>query len=197
VDAPFYARTSDGIRAPDHEVIFSTWTTGLPDVPTDRGFSLHSALLHPQSRGRLALTSTDWNAPLFIDPGYFSEPGDLATLCAAVEQCVELAGSPALFNQRSGAVRRPPSGKTELREFVKNRMGTYWHPVGTCSMGIEACSVVDPTLCVHGTSNLRVADSSVMPRITSGNTLAPTLVIAERAASFMTNKQGSAALDLL
>ncbi|MFC0698795.1 GMC family oxidoreductase [Paraburkholderia humisilvae] len=185
VGAHLYARTSDGIHVPDHEVIVSAWATELPDVPVERGFSLHTALVRPQSRGRLALTSTDRNAPLLIDPGYFSEPGDLATLCAAIEKCVELAASPALLDQRSGAVRMPPSGKAALREFVKNRMGTYWHPVGTCSMGIEACSVVDPTLCVHGISNLRVADSSVMPRITTGNTLAPTLVIAERAASLI------------
>jgi choline dehydrogenase len=185
--AHLYARTSDGVPAPDYEVIISAWATGLPNVPVGKGFSLNTALVRPLSRGRLALTSANWDAPLYIDPGYFSNPGDLATLCAGVEKCVELAESPALLRQRSGAVRVPPSGKEALREFVRNNMGTYWHPVGTCSMGIDARSVVDPTLCVHGTSNLRVADSSVMPRITSGNTLAPTLVIAERAASLMTN----------
>jgi choline dehydrogenase len=187
VGARLYARTSDEIRAPDHEVMISAWATGLPDVPVARGFSLHTALLRPQSRGRLALRSTDSDAPLLIDPRYFSESDDLATLCTAVEKCVELAASPALLKQRSGSVRMPPSGKAKLREFIRNNMGTYWNPVGTCSMGIEACSVVDPTLRVHGISNLRVADSSVMPRITTGNTLAPTLVIAERAASLMTS----------
>jgi choline dehydrogenase len=187
--AHLYARTTDGMLAPDHEVIISTWATELPDVPVDRGFSLHTALVRPLSRGRLALTSADGDAPLLIDPGYFSEPGDLATLCAAVEKCIEIAASPALLKQRSGSVRMPPANKTELREFVRNNMGTYWHPVGTCSMGIEALSVVDPALCVHGISNLRVADSSVMPRITTGNTLAPTLVIAERAASLITKRE--------
>jgi choline dehydrogenase len=187
--AHLYARTTDGMLAPDHEVIISTWATELPDVPVDRGFSLHTALVRPLSRGRLALTSADGDAPLLIDPGYFSEPGDLATLCAAVEKCIEIAASPALLKQRSGSVRMPPANKTELREFVRNNTGTYWHPVGTCSMGIEALSVVDPALCVHGISNLRVADSSVMPRITTGNTLAPTLVIAERAASLITKRE--------
>ncbi|MFC0574715.1 GMC family oxidoreductase [Paraburkholderia solisilvae] len=186
VGARLYARTSDGIPAPDHEVIISAWSTGQSDVPVERGFSLHTALVRPQSRGRLALTSTDWDAPLLIDPGYFAEPADLAALCTAVEMCVDLAAAPALLKQRSGSVRTPPSSKVKLREFVRNNMGTYWNPVGTCSMGVDARSVVDPTLCVHGVSNLRVADSSVMPRITTGNTLAPTLVIAERAASLMT-----------
>jgi choline dehydrogenase len=191
VGAHLYARTSDRISAPDHEVIISALATGLPDVPVERGFTLHTALVRPQSRGRISLASTDWDAPLLIDPGYFSEPGDLTTLCAAVEKCVELAASPALLNQRSGSVCEPPSGKAELREFVKNRMATYWHPVGTCSMGIDAHSVVDPALCVHGIANLRVADSSVIPRITTGNTLAPTLVIADRAASLMTENQAA------
>jgi choline dehydrogenase len=75
--------------------------------------------------------------------------------------------------------------KTESKEFVSRTVGSYWHPVGTCAMGVHQEAVVDPSLCVYGTTNLRVADASIMPTITSGNTNAPTIVIAERAAQMI------------
>ncbi|MBV8590740.1 MAG: hypothetical protein JO212_11920, partial [Acetobacteraceae bacterium] len=78
-----------------------------------------------------------------------------------------------------------PRGKSELKQFVARNIGSYWHPVGTCAMGVHQEAVVDPLLRVYGTINLRVADASIMPTITSGNTNAPTIVIAERAAQMM------------
>ena len=74
---------------------------------------------------------------------------------------------------------------TELKEFVARNVGSYWHPVGTCAMGVHKEAVVDPLLHVYGTTKLRVADASIMPNITSGNTNAPTIVIAQRAAQMI------------
>jgi choline dehydrogenase-like flavoprotein len=90
---------------------------------------------------------------------------------------------------RKREIARIPSGKTELADFVAENVGSYWHPVGTCAMGVQPEAVVNPSLCVNGTTNLRVADASVMPTITSGNTNAPTIVIAERAAQMMILRQ--------
>lgn len=78
-----------------------------------------------------------------------------------------------------------PAGKAEQRGFIKRNVTSYRHPVGTCAMGLGERAVVDPMLHVHGVANLRIADNSVMPNITSGHTLAPTLVIAENAASMI------------
>jgi choline dehydrogenase-like flavoprotein len=118
VGAHLYARTSERIPAPDHEVIISAWATGLPDVLVGRGFSLHTALVRPQSRGRLALTSTDRDAPRLIDPGYLSEPGDLATLCAAVEKCGDrrITGANGSTFRRSTHAAFRTGGVTRVRE---------------------------------------------------------------------------------
>jgi choline dehydrogenase len=90
-----------------------------------------------------------------------------------------------LSRWHDGELQVAPSGKAELRGFIKRTVDSYNHPVGTCAMGLGKHAVVDPTLRVHGISNLRVADASVMPDITTGHTLAPTLVIAEKAASLI------------
>jgi choline dehydrogenase len=91
----------------------------------------------------------------------------------------------SVTHEHDGELQVAPSGKAELRGFIKRTVDRYNHPVGTCAMGLGERAVVDPALRVHGITNLRVADNSVMPDITTGHTLAPTLVIAERAASMI------------
>jgi len=90
-----------------------------------------------------------------------------------------------LSDWRKREIPRVPRGKRELRDFVTQSIGSYWHPVGTCAMGLHAEAVVDPSLRVYGTTHLRVADASIMPTITSGNTNVPTIVIAERAVEMI------------
>ena len=105
--------------------------------------------------------------------------------------------APATFEHRSGAATAAwPAqdwyrgfGSEELNEFVARHIESYWHPVGTCAMGVHQGAVVDPSLCVYGTTNLRVADASIMPTITTGNTNAPTIVIAERAARMIMERR--------
>jgi len=90
-----------------------------------------------------------------------------------------------LSEWRRREVPRIPNEKSELNDFIARNLDSYWHPVGTCAMGLHEQAVVDPFLRVHDTEGLRVVDASIMPTIASGNTNAPTVVIAERAAQLI------------
>jgi choline dehydrogenase len=155
---------------------------GTTDIKPNQGFSIRLGLLRPQSRGSIKITSADPQAPLLIDPGYLSAEADLAALCAAVKHSRSIGLAPGLSDWCKREIERIPHARNELRDFVAKNVGSYWHPIGTCAMGIHREAVVDPSLCVYGTTNLCVADASIMPTITSGNTNAPTIAIAERAA---------------
>jgi choline dehydrogenase len=108
-----------------------------------------------------------------------------ARLSAAVEHSRAIGSAVGLSEWRKREIPRIPRGKSELNEFVARNIGSYWHPVGTCTMGVHEEAVVDPSLRVYGTTNLRVADASIMMTIPSGNTNAPTIVVAERAAQMI------------
>jgi choline dehydrogenase len=178
--AHLYLRSNNALLSPDVEIVISSSAAGVKDLPESRNFVLTAMLLRPMSRGHLTLATSD--GPIQIDPRYLSNEQDMDVMCAAVEKCNDLSLTPALSRRQARVVRSAPQGELEMRAFIRANVATYWHPVGTCAMGIGDLSVVDPSLRVHGVSNLRIADSSVMPGITTGNTLAPTLVIAERAA---------------
>jgi choline dehydrogenase len=148
------------------------------------GFTFAPVLLHPQSRGEIRLRSADPAALPLVDPHYLEDPADLDVLVRGIELARELAGSPA-FDRVRGRELAPGTGQ-ELAGYVRQSATTVWHPVGTCAMGPAETGVVDPDLRVHGVTGLRVADASVMPTITSGNTNTPTIAIAERAAALIT-----------
>jgi choline dehydrogenase len=124
-----------------------------------------------------------------MQPNYLSEVGDRATLIAGIRLARKLAATRALTPLVAGEYR-PGSDATsddDLLEFAKNTAGTIFHPAGTCKMGpaSDASAVVDPSLKVHGLDSLRVVDCSVMPTIVSGNTHAPVVMIAEKAADLI------------
>ena len=180
----FFRSTPDAY-SPDAHALLATAAVGTSEIKPNEGFSIRIGLLRPQSRGRIRITSADLNAPLLIDPDYLSAPADLARLCAAVEHARAIGSAAGLSEWRKREIPRVPRGTQELNRFVAQNIGSYWHPVGTCAMGADAEAVVDPSLRVYGTTHLRVADASIMPTITSGNTNAPTIVIAERAAEMI------------
>ena len=178
-------RTSNEQDRPDIQALLATAVTGTTEIKSNEGFSIRAALLRPHSRGRVTITSADPEAPLLIDPNYLSAEADLTALCAAVEHCRAIGGAAGLAEWRKREIVGFPPGKVGLKDFVARTVGSYWHPVGTCAMGVQEEAVVDPSLRVHGCTNLRVADASIMPTITTGNTNAPTIVIAERAAQLI------------
>ena len=180
-----FFRSMKEAYGPDMHAVLGTAALGTTEVRPNEGFSIRLGHLRPQSRGRIKITSADLNAPLLIDPNYLSAAADLTALCAAVEHSRAIGSAVGLSEWRKREIARIPLGKSELKEFVARNVGSYWHPVGTCAMGVHHEAVVDPSLRVYGTRNLRVADASVMPTITSGNTNAPTIVIAERAGQMI------------
>ena len=184
----FFRSTRD-VHCPDIQALLATSALGIAEVKPNEAFSIRLALVRPQSRGRIQITSADPNAPLLIDPGYLSAEADLTALCTAIEHSRAIGSAAGLSEWRKREIARIPRGTIELAEFVAQNVGSYWHPVGTCAMGLHQEAVVDPSLRVYGTTNLRVADASIMPTITSGNTNAPTIVIAERAAQMIILRQ--------
>lgn len=151
------------------------------------GFSCHACVLRPESRGSVTLASADAAAPPAIDPGFLTDERDMATLRAGVRMMHRIAAAPPLADY-AGADRHPVdlADDTALDALIRSRADTVYHPVGTCRMGSDADAVVDPALKLNGVEGLWVADASIMPRLVSGNTNAPSIMIGERAADFVT-----------
>jgi choline dehydrogenase len=151
---------------------------GLPGA----GWTLFGAVAHPNSRGRLRLTGPDPLDPIQIEANTLSDADDLKAAVACVELCREIGNSAPLrpFVKREvmpGDLKGP-----ELENFIRDAATSYWHETCTAKMGRDSMSVVDSNLRVYGIENLRIADGSIMPRVTTGNTMAPCVVIGERAA---------------
>jgi len=153
------------------------------------GMSLHVCGLRPKSRGSVRLASPDVAAPPLIDPNFLSDPDDLETLVRGVQIVQAILAQPALASYGGryvyGTGRDDPAA---LRQLIRERADTIYHPVGTCRMGLDERSVVDPTLRVRGVEGLRVADASIMPLLVSGNTEAPSAMIGEKAADLILSR---------
>jgi len=158
--------------------------------PPQHGWTMFAGLARPASRGRLRLSGAGpLNAPI-IEPNSLSAREDMKAAYASIELCRELGNSEA-FN---GLVKREvvpgPKEHRAMEQFIRNSAVTYWHQCGTAKMGRDAMSVVDHQLRVNGIDKLRIADASIMPRITLGNTMVPCVVIAERAADLILRANG-------
>jgi choline dehydrogenase-like flavoprotein len=150
------------------------------------GFSCHVCVLRPESRGTVRLGSPDAAAAPVIDPAFLSDDRDLAVMRAGARMLHRILTTPPLADYQ--AVKRRPldiDNDAVLDEEIRNRSDTVYHPVGTCRMGSDADAVVDPALKSRHVDGLWVADASIMPRLVSGNTNAPSIMIGERAADFV------------
>jgi len=151
------------------------------------GVTLHACCLRPQSRGEIRLASADPLQPAVIDPNYLAFDYDLKILIEGIRRGREILAAPA-FKPWLGEERLPGAAlqsDAELEGFIRATAETEYHPVGTCKMGSDVMAVVDERLCVHGIERLRVIDASIMPTLISGNTNAPTIMIAEKGAEMM------------
>jgi len=153
-------------------------------------FTMLVTATRPRSRGRLTLRSSDPLGAPRIDAGYFSEPADLKVVMQGLRAVLEIADHQPL-KANLGALRLPDSVPDDaaLTEHIRRWSQTQYHPVGTCAMGVDEDSVVDPELQVRGVDNLRVIDASVMPSIIGGNTNATTIMIGEKGADLVRAKR--------
>lgn len=159
----------------------------------DNGFSLMAGLVTPESRGSISLSGPSPEDPLLIDPCVLTADHDVQSLVASVQQCRRIGSQAALAAAPDGGgwgsteiYPGPEVGDGEdLVDYVRNTLATYHHQVGTCKMGVDEMAVVSPRLAVHGVDGLRVIDASIMPRITTGNTNAPAVLIGEQGAKFV------------
>ncbi len=161
---------------------------GRNRLPGD-GYTVHACFLRPRSRGRIQLRSADPRAPARIHANYLgdAEGFDLRMMVECARLSRDLLAQPAFDRHRGGPLAPPRDDlpDAELADFVRARAESIYHPVGTCRMGGDAEAVVDAQLRVHGVAGLRVVDASVMPTLPGGNTNAPTVMIAERAADLI------------
>jgi choline dehydrogenase len=150
------------------------------------GFTIHACVLRPASRGHLKLRSCRPEDPPLIQPRYLSERGDLDGLLEGIRVSREIIAAQP-FDEFRGEEIYPgrAASRQALEEVIRRKAETIYHPAGTCRMGRDAQSVVDEELHVREVDGLRVADASIMPRLIGGNTNAPTIMIAEKAAALI------------
>jgi len=155
--------------------------------PGGYGYSLHVCGLRPLSRGSVHLRSGNPGDLPTVDANYLHEREDLEVLIEGVEQAREIIGQPSLqqYHKDWWLPAQRLNNRQDIEAFIRQHAESVYHPVGTCRMGNDERAVVDGALCVHGVQGLRVVDASVMPNIVSGNTNAPVIAIAERAAEFI------------
>jgi choline dehydrogenase len=183
-EAGGFERLSDD-RAPDmqyHVAPSGFYDNGLHE-PTARMFTAATTLVKVRSRGSLRLRSADpaWHPQ--IDAAYFDDPADLDTMLAGARRIVEICGQGPLARHLERPWELPASPTDDqLVEHIRTWTQTLFHPVATCAMGSGEDAVVDPSLRVRGVTGLRVVDASVMPVVPRGNTNAPTIMVAEKAA---------------
>ncbi|WP_170447123.1 GMC family oxidoreductase [Ruegeria arenilitoris] len=184
-----FLKTSPDLDRPDIQLHF---TIALVDDHARKlhlgyGFSCHICKLRPESRGTVSLHSADPFAAPAIDPAYLSDPRDLDTMIKGARMTREILEAPALAKYRHKEMFGTDTAQTDAdwEGHIRARADTIYHPVGTCKMGTDEMAVVDPQLRVRGLQGLRVVDASVMPTLVSGNTNAPTVMIAEKAADMI------------
>jgi choline dehydrogenase-like flavoprotein len=190
-----FVRSSLAADLPDIQIHALPWGYPGPnqDAPIRHkvepapALTAFSTLIYPRSRGTIRLASADPTAAPLIDPNFLAEPEDTQVLLDGMKLIREAMGSGGIVDsvsrERSPGVEH--ADDAALRREIPNRATTVYHPVGSCRMGVDDRAVVDPELRVRGIEGLRVADASIMPSITGGNTNAPAIMIGERGADFV------------
>ncbi|RYH70918.1 MAG: choline dehydrogenase [Alcaligenaceae bacterium] len=195
-----FVRSDPDVEVPDIQLSFRPLSFEFDSADQLRmhpfsGVQFNGAMLRPQSRGFIALRSADPAAPPLIHANYLSAADDERVMVASMRWIRRIASSQPLADMvlREDVPGKQVESDEEVLDFMRRKSQTLYHPVGTCSMGNGGMAVVDARLRVHGLQGLRVVDASVMPTIVSGNTNAPTIMIAEKASDLILEDARAAA----
>jgi len=186
-DAVIYRKSEAGLDSPDFQILQAVLSPadaaqfGLPA----RGWALIGNVVQPKSRGRIRLTGSQPADPVRIEANYLSDPDDPKAAFACVELCREIGNSNALRPFVRREIIPDNFERPKLENYIRDTAFSFWHQTSTAQMGRHDMCVVDGFLKVYGVDNLRIADGSIMPRVTTGNTMAPCVIIGERAAEII------------
>jgi choline dehydrogenase len=193
-EATFFQRSDAALDTPDLQHFLTEFPFTSAETahyaPPPTAWGMVPGLVRPRSRGSVRITGADPSDPIVIDACTFSEPADFKAMMSAVAFCRELGNSAAMRSFVRREVMPGNLTRAGLEAFVRNATSTFWHQSGTAKMGRDGMSVVDNQLRVYGIDGLRIADASIMPRVTTGNTMAPCVVIGEKAAEFVIATHG-------
>ncbi|WP_266126182.1 GMC family oxidoreductase [Acinetobacter bereziniae] len=161
---------------------------------TGHGISCHVCLLNPKSRGTIKISGPSIDDPILIDPNFYGEESDLEEMVKGFKLTQTLMQSEAFKSMiKEDLFTANVCTDEEIRQVLRDRSDTVYHPVGSCKMGVDEMAVVDPRLRVYGIQNLRVVDASIMPKVVNGNTNAPAIMIAEKAVDMINQDQSGVA----
>ncbi|WP_425074304.1 GMC family oxidoreductase [Sagittula sp. S175] len=189
-EATYFWKSAPDLDGPDTqpfqiEVPYATEVTGPQFAPPAGAWTISPGLVRPKSRGRVYLESSDPKAMAKVDAQFLSHEDDVTAVMRSIEKCREIGNSAAMSEFVKREVMPGQMSEDDLRNFAKNAAGTYFHESCTCRMGQDDGAVVDARLSVYGVEGLTIVDASIMPRVTTGNTMAPCVVIGERAADIL------------
>jgi choline dehydrogenase len=190
-----FVRSRPGLPAPDLQYHFAPAFFSEHGAETfdDHAFTVGPVLISPKSRGWVKLASADPSAKPRILTNSLSDPDDLAAMVEGIKIARRIVGCEPLASAAGREIYPGAAAQSdsEIEADLRKRVELIYHPVGTCRIGTDDRAVVDPELRVHGIQGLRVADASVMPVVPGGNTHAPTVMVAERAADLIRNRVAS------
>jgi choline dehydrogenase len=194
-EATFFWKSDTALDTPDlqtcqAEVPICSAESAARFSPPPTGWTLLPGVVQPKSHGRIRLTGPNPLDPLHIEDNLLSHPDDIKAAIAAVELCREIGNSAPLRPYTKREVMPGNLKGVDLENFVREVATTYSHETCTAKMGRDSMSVVDSCLKIYGIEKLRIADGSIMPRVIAGNTMAPCVVIGERAAEMLKTEYG-------
>jgi choline dehydrogenase-like flavoprotein len=196
-----FLRTAPGLERPDVQFVLMPATRPTPKFPfpIGHGFGINSILLRPKSRGSVTLDSADPHQAPLIDNAFLREEADLEPLLRGMRIARTILAMPQLAHYQATEILPGPAldSDDELKDYMRRNCTAVHHPGGSCRMGSDPDSVVDPELRVRGVQGLRVADAAIFPRVIGGNTNAPVVMVAEKAADLILGKAPLPPLDLV
>jgi choline dehydrogenase len=189
-DTVLFWKSENGLVSPDFQIlqgVFAATDAAKLGLPVS-GWTLLGNVVQPKSRGHIRLTGSDPADPVQIEANLLSDPGDRKAALECVKLCREIGDFDVLRPFLKRELLPGKLNRTTLEDYIRNGALSFWHQTSSAKMGRDAMSVVDGNLKVYGVDHLRIADGSIMPRVTTGNTMAPCVIIGERVAELLRNE---------